>query len=245
MNVYCGDDYDQISRIAATIISDQIIEKPDSLLGLATGSSPIGAYKELVNAYKKGDLDFSHIHTVNLDEYKGIDKKNKNSYSYFMNRELFKHVNINTENTYIPDGTVLNEEKACNDYDEILQKAGTIDLQILGIGNDGHIGFNEPDTLFHKTTHCVQLSAETRRANARFFNDSIELVPEKAYTMGIQSIMNARKIILIVSGRGKAKIIKESFQGPVTSQVPASILQLHPNTILIGDSAALSEVEDK
>lgn len=240
MKFYCGEDYKAMSRIAANIISAQIIMKPDCVLGLATGSSPEGTYAQLVEWYKKGDLDFSQVTSVNLDEYKGLSGDNDQSYRYFMNSHLFDHVNIDKSRTFVPNGLEPDSEKACREYDEVVAATGGVDLQLLGIGHNGHIGFNEPGSAFGKETHCVKLSESTISANARFF-DSADDVPKEAYTMGIKSIMQAKKIVVIVSGESKAEIVKRAFLGPITPEVPASVLQLHNDVILVGDEAALSE----
>lgn len=241
MRIIRAKDYEDMSRKAANIISSVMTLKPDCVLGLATGSSPVGTYKHLIRRYENGDLDFSRVTSVNLDEYKGLDRENSQSYYYFMRENLFSHVNIRMENTYIPDGTEADSEKACSAYNEILHNVGSVDLQLLGIGHDGHIGFNEPADTFAKETHCVDLTDMTIEANARFFASRDE-VPTQAYTMGIQTIMSARKVLMVASGADKAKIIREAFFGPVTPQVPASILQFHPDFILVADEAALSEV---
>jgi len=241
MRIIRAKDYEDMSRKAANIISSVMTLKPDCVLGLATGSSPVGTYKHLIRRYENGDLDFSRVTSVNLDEYKGLDRENSQSYYYFMRENLFSHVNIRMENTYIPDGTEADSEKACSADNEILHKVGSVDLQLLGIGHDGHIGFNEPADTFAKETHCVDLTDMTIEANARFFASRDE-VPTQAYTMGIQTIMSARKVLMVASGADKAKIIREAFFGPVTPKVPASILQFHPNFILVADEAALSEV---
>ncbi len=233
MRVYCAKDYDHASRIAANIISAQVIMKPDCVLGLATGSTPIGTYEELIRRYEQGDLDFSKVHSINLDEYKGLSPENDQSYRYFMNTHLFDKINIDKKNTYVPDGLEPDKEKACRDYEEIIRVHGGVDLQVLGLGHNGHIGFNEPGSVFEKETHCVTLSDTTREANARFFS-SMDEVPTEAYTMGIGSIMQAKKIIVIVTGEGKREIVKKAFQGPITPEVQASVLQLHK------DEAALA-----
>ena len=237
MRVYCAKDYDAASTIAANIIAAQILLKPDSVLGLATGSTPVGAYRKLIEKYQNGELDFSRIKSINLDEYKGLTAENENSYRYFMNEQLFNHININPANTHVPDG-LKDSESACKEYDGIIEASGGIDLQLLGLGHNGHIGFNEPDTEFTKTTHCVDLSQSTIDANARFFV-SAEEVPKKAYTMGIQSIMQAKKIVVMACGKDKHDIVKKAFYGPIVPSVPASVLQLHKDVILIGDEACL------
>lgn len=232
-------DYNEMSRKAANIISAQVIMKPDCVLGLATGSSPLGIYAQLIDWYKKGDLDFSQTKTVNLDEYRGLSHDNDQSYYYFMNENFFKHININPANTHVPDGTEPDAAKACARHEAVIQELGGIDLQLLGLGLNGHIGFNEPGSAFEKETHCVDLTKSTIQANSRFFK-KMEDVPTQAYTMGIKSIMMAKKILIVVSGEAKADIVKDSFFGPVVPQVPASILQMHPDVTLIADAAALS-----
>lgn len=239
MQIIKATDYDKMSRMAANIIAAQVLMKPDCVLGLATGSTPIGTYKELVAKYEAGELDFGDVMSVNLDEYKGLSPENDQSYRYFMNHNLFHYVNINPERTFVPNGLEADPDKACEAYNEIIRSVGGIDLQLLGLGHNGHIGFNEPSDVFEKDTHCVDLTQSTIDANARFFA-SIEEVPKQAYTMGIRTIMQAKKIVVVVSGEDKAKIVKEAFFGPVTPQVPASILQLHPDVVLVGDEAALS-----
>lgn len=239
MRVIKAKDYDDMSRKATNVISAQVIMKPDCVLGLATGSTPIGTYKQLVEWYEKGDLDFSEVTTVNLDEYKGITKDNDQSYYYFMNDNLFSKVNVRKDFTFLPDGTEPDGKKACEDYEKIVAKVGGQDLQLLGLGHNGHIGFNEPCDTFIKETHCVDLTESTIKANQRFFA-SYDDVPKQAYTMGIGTIMQAKKILVVVSGADKAPILKEVINGPVTPQVPASILQLHPDVTIVADEAALS-----
>ncbi|MFQ9115291.1 glucosamine-6-phosphate deaminase [uncultured Eubacterium sp.] len=241
MKIYMGEDYKGMSRKAANIISAQIILKPDCVLGLATGSTPIGTYDQLVNWYEKGDLDFSKVVTINLDEYKGLSGDNDQSYRYFMNKHLFDRINIYKENTYVPNGLEADSKKACQEYNDIITKCGGIDMQLLGLGHNGHIGFNEPGGAFEKETHCVNLTKSTIEANKRFFEKE-EDVPRQAYTMGIKSIMQAKKILVVVSGEDKADIVKEAFTGPVTPEVPASVLQLHNDVTLVGDRAALSKM---
>lgn len=240
MRIYKAKNYDDMSRKAANIISAQIIMKPDCVLGLATGSTPLGAYRQLVEWHEKGDLDFSEVITVNLDEYKGLTRDNPQSYYYFMNENLFGKVNIDKNRTYLPDGTEPDSNTACQKYNEILKAVRAPDLQLLGLGHNGHIGFNEPGESFSTETHCITLSEQTIKANTRFFATEEE-VPRQAYTMGIKTIMSANKILLIVSGESKADIVKEAFFGPITPHVPASILQLHPNVFLVADEAALSK----
>ena len=238
MNIIKAEDYNKMSRMAANFIAAQVTLKPDCVLGLATGSTPIGAYENLIKRYEAGDLDFSAVHSINLDEYRGLTPSNDQSYRYFMNTHLFDHVNIDKKNTFVPDGLEEDKEKACQEYDEIIRSHGGIDLQLLGLGHNGHIGFNEPGDSFAKTTHCVTLAESTVAANARFFASASE-VPKEAYTMGIQSIMQAKKILVMVCGKDKKKIVQKAFYGSITPQVPASVLQLHPDVILVGDEAAL------
>ena len=240
MKIIKAKDYQDMSRKAANIISAQIIMKPDCVLGLATGSTPIGTYKQLIEWYDKGDLDFGDVTTVNLDEYKGLPRENDQSYYYFMHNNLFDYVNINPERTHLPNGMEPDSEKECSRYEALIQSLGGVDLQLLGLGHNGHIGFNEPDSSFARTTHCVDLTESTIEANKRFFA-SADDVPRQAYTMGIGTIMRAKKILLIVSGEAKAEILARAFFGPVTPEVPASILQFHSDVVLVADSAALSK----
>ena len=240
MKIIRAKDYQDMSRKAANIISAQVIMKPNCVLGLATGGTPVGTYAQLVDWYNKGDLDFSEVTTVNLDEYRGLPKEHPQSYWYFMNENLFSKVNIDPAKTNLPDGTNLDTAAECARYNGIIHKLGGIDLQLLGIGHDGHIGFNEPGEAFELETHCVDLTAETIEANKRFFDGNVDLVPKQAYTMGIKTIMQARKVLMVANGKGKAEIIKKAFFGPVTPEVPASILQMHPDFTLVGDEEALS-----
>ena len=239
MRIICAKDYKEMSEMAADIIGAQVLLKPDAVLGLATGSTPIGTYEELVRRYEAGRLDFSKIKTVNLDEYRGLTRDNDQSYYYFMHSHLFDHININKNNTKVPDGMEPDALKAGQDYENIIKNYGGIDLQLLGLGNNGHIGFNEPGDEFIDKTHVVDLTESTIEANKRFFS-SIDDVPKQAYTMGIGSIMRAKRVLMVVNGKGKAEIVKEAFFGPITPKVPASILQLHNDFILIGDVEALS-----
>lgn len=242
MNIIRAKDYQDMSRKAANIISAQIIMKPDCVLGLATGSSPVGTYKQLIEWYNKGDLDFSKVTSINLDEYKGLSPENDQSYRYFMNYNLFNHVNIDKSRTFVPDGLESDSQKACDAYNEIIRQQGGIDLQLLGLGHNGHIGFNEPGAAFEKETHCVDLTESTIEANKRFFASEDD-VPRQAYTMGIKNIMQAKKILVVVSGEDKADILKEVLYGAITPQVPASILQLHNDVTIVADEAALSKIK--
>lgn len=241
MQIYRAKDYEDMSKKAANIIASQVVLKPDCVLGLATGSTPIGAYKNLVEKYEQGDLDFSQVTTVNLDEYKGLPRENDQSYYYFMHDNLFDHVNVKPENTHLPDGTKEDANEECARYEELIRSLGGQELQLLGLGHNGHIGFNEPDAVFEKTTHCVDLQESTIEANKRFFA-SADDVPKQAYTMGIGTIMQAKKILVVVSGEDKADTVAKAFFGPVTPEVPASILQFHKDVILVADEAALSKV---
>ena len=213
MKIIRANDYADMSRKAANILSAQIILKPDCVLGLATGGTPVGAYQQLVEWYNKGDLDFSGVTTVNLDEYRGLPKDHPESYWSFMHRNLFDHVNIDPAH---------------------------IHLQLLGLGPNGHIGFNEPGKAFELETHCVDLTEATIEANKRFFDGNEDLVPRQAYTMGIKTIMQARKVLVVANGLAKAKAVKAVVSGPVTPECPGSILQLHPDCTLVADEEALS-----
>ena len=239
MIIYAGKDYNDVSRKAANIMSAQIIMKPDAVLGLATGSTPVGMYRQLIEWYKKGDLDFAKVTSVNLDEYKGLSGDNDQSYRYFMNTNLFDHVNIDKTKTYVPNGLEEDSEKACADYNAIIRSVGGVDMQLLGIGGNGHIGFNEPSDSFAQVTHCVDLTQSTIDANKRFFASEAD-VPRQAYTMGIGTILQAKKILLVASGEDKAEAVKNTLFGPITPYVPASILQIHPDVTIVADEAALS-----
>lgn len=241
MRLIRAKDYNDVSRKTANIIAAQIYLKPDCVLGLATGSSPVGTYKELIAKYEAGDLDFSKVRTVNLDEYVGLTKDHDQSYAYFMRSNLFDHVNIDQNNCNIPNGMNPDAEAECARYDAVIDAFGGADLQLLGLGPNGHIGFNEPDDHFTKGTHKVALTDATIQANKRFFEKE-EDVPRFAYTMGICDIMHAERVVMVVSGESKAEIVREAFFGPVTPQVPASILQLHKDFTLVADEAALSKI---
>ncbi len=232
MNFLTVESYQELSEKAARMIAEQVISNPQSILGLATGSSPVGTYNYLADMHKNGELDFSRVTSVNLDEYVGLSGDNPQSYRYFMNENLFSKVNIGMENTYVPNGCAEDLLKEGTAYDDLIAKLGGIDLQLLGIGLDGHIGFNEPDDVFTKETHVVNLDPSTIEANARFFA-SVDEVPKKAITMGMGSIMQAKKILLIASGENKKEILHKAFYGPITPKVPASVLQLHPDVTVI------------
>lgn len=232
MRIIHTENYEQLSRQTANLIAAQVILKPNAVLGLATGSTPIGAYAELIKMYENGDVNFKDVTTVNLDEYCGLTPDNDQSYRYFMNKHLFSKVNVNPEKTNVPSGIAADPEAECVRYDKLIEDLGGIDLQLLGIGHNGHIGFNEPDNKYTKETHIVKLGESTIEANSRFFA-SYDDVPKQAITMGIKSIMNAKKVLLIASGKDKQEIVKKAFYGPVTPEVPASILQLHPDLTVI------------
>ncbi len=235
------NDYAAMSRKAANIIASQVILKPDSVLGLATGSTPIGTYDELVRMVNAGDLDLSGVHTANLDEYVGLTHDHDQSYHYFMNQHLFSRVGLDLSRTNVPDGVSADPAAECARYDKLIKDLGGVDLQLLGLGHNGHIGFNEPQDDFPKGTHLVDLTESTINANSRLFEKK-EDVPRQALTMGIGTIMAARKILVVVNGAGKAAIVKEAFCGPVTPKVPASILQFHPDVTIVGDAEAFSQL---
>ena len=240
MKIIKAADYDDMSRKAANIIFSEVSLFPKCVLGLATGSTPLGTYKGLIAKYRKGDIDFSNVKSVNLDEYCGLKPDNPQSYHYYMQENFFKHINIKPENVHVPDGFAKGE--GCRKYDEMIASFGGIDLQLLGLGKTGHIGFNEPDCSFSKYTHRVALKEQTIKDNARFFSNMDE-VPKFAVTMGLMSIMQAKRVLMVVNGSGKAEILKKAICGPITPQVPASILQLHPAFTLVADKEALSAIK--
>ncbi|MFI3115914.1 MAG: glucosamine-6-phosphate deaminase [Clostridia bacterium] len=241
MKIILAKNYEDLSKKSAEIIVSQVKEKENSVLGLATGSTPIGMYKEIVKMHKNGQVSFGKVSTVNLDEYRGVDKENNQSYYYYMKEQIFKFIDINTKNTYIPNGMNENSDQECENYEKIIENLGGIDLQILGIGHNGHIGFNEPAEEFSEKTYCVELDERTIQANARFF-DSIEDVPKEAYTMGIGTIMSSKKILLLVSGQSKADILYETVLGKTTPKIPSTILHEHENVTIIADEDALSKI---
>jgi glucosamine-6-phosphate deaminase len=239
MKLIEAKDYQDMSRKAADIIIDQVKKKPNSVLGLATGGTMIGTYAALVDDYKQNGTSYQQVNTVNLDEYIGLAPEHPNSYHYYMNDHLFNHIDIPKSQTYLPNGLAKDIEAECQRYENLLEQISGIDLQLLGIGQNGHIGFNEPGTSFESTTHVVELALSTRQANSRFFN-RFEEVPTHAITMGIATIMKSKKILLLASGKKKAHIISQLFAGKVTTEIPASILNTHPNVIVIADQEALS-----
>ncbi|MDR2660086.1 MAG: glucosamine-6-phosphate deaminase [Spirochaetaceae bacterium] len=244
LRIYKGADYNDMSRKAAAVIQAQLTVKPESVLGLATGSSPVGLYDVLAKMYKDGEVDFSCAKTVNLDEYLGLSPDNDQSYRYFMQKNLFSRVNIDIANTYVPNGLAADPDEECARYDDIIEKLGGVDLQLIGIGVNGHIGFNEPADSFPVKTHVEALAEKTINVNKRFFK-SVDDVPRKAFTMGIGAIMSAPVVLLIASGKEKAQALKEAFFGPVTPHFPASVLQFHRNVILAADKEALSLFPDR
>lgn len=242
MRLIVTDDYSNMSRKAAGLIASQVILKPNSVLGLATGSTPIGIYEQLSAWHQSGELDFSQITTVNLDEYCGLAPDNEQSYHYFMTEHLFSKVNLPKGRQFLPDGMNLDADRECERYQNLIGLLGGIDIQLLGLGHNGHIGFNEPSDSFVKDVHQVELTEKTIEANKRFF-DSMEDVPRKAYTMGIGTIFQAKKILLVVSGAEKAGILRQVMCGPICPQVPGSILQLHPDVTVVADQEAAGELE--
>lgn len=237
MRVVVVENYEEMSKKAAAIICSQVILKPNSVLGLATGDTPLGMYKELVEAFNKKEVDFSEVKSFNLDEYYDISKESEQSYHYFMDHNLFKYINIKKENTHIPDGNTKNIDAECRNYDEQIKRTGGIDIQVLGIGKNGHIGFNEPDVNFEAETHLVKLNQSTIDANSRFFGSKDE-VPTQAISMGMKTIMESKKIILLANGEAKADAIHKTLRGKISPEVPASILQIHPDVTIIIDKEA-------
>lgn len=238
MQVIRVRDYEEMSEKAAAYIASYVILEPQTVLGLATGSTPIGTYQRLIKRYKAGELDFSQVQAFNLDEYKGLDQNDPQSYHYFMRTNLFDSINIDPAHTHIPAGICEDADRACAEYDEAVAEAGYVDLQLLGIGNNGHIGFNEPADHFTEGTHCVDLTESTIEANSRLF-ERIEDVPRQAFSMGIGTIMTARDILILASGRAKAEAVRAMLHGPITPQCPASVLRLHPHCVVIADEEAL------
>lgn len=242
MKIIVAGTYEEMSRTAADIISSQLKDNPSCVLGLATGSTPIGLYADLVRDYNDGKISFAKATTFNLDEYRGLAPDHIQSYRYFMQDNLFDHVDVVSSRTHVPDGANPDADAACAAYEAAIKQAGGVDLQLLGLGHNGHIGFNEPCGNFPVDTHVVELTQSTIEANSRLF-DSIDEVPREAYTMGIGTIMRARKVLVVANGQGKAQIVRDAFQGPVTPQVPASVLQLHPDVTVVVDAEAGSLLE--
>lgn len=242
MRVILCDNYDEVSKAATKLVESQINLKPNCVLGLATGSTPVGMYKRLIEKCKNGELDFSEVTTFNLDEYYPISRDNDQSYYYFMNENLFGEININKENIHIPNGEAKDVESECEEYEKMIEEAGGIDLQILGIGQNGHIGFNEPDDNLNSKTHVTELTESTIKANSRFF-DSIDDVPTKALTMGIATILKSKKIILMACGKEKSDAIAELLTDDIKTENPATMLKVHPDVVLICDKEAYSKVK--
>ncbi|SHJ51165.1 glucosamine-6-phosphate deaminase [Clostridium amylolyticum] len=237
MKIIIVKDYDEMSKVGADLIAEVINKKPEAILGLATGSSPEGLYSELIKKNKNNEIDFSNITTVNLDEYVGLSGEHPQSYRCFMNDKLFNHINIDKERTFVPNGLAKDIEEECNNYDKKIEELGGIDIQLLGIGNNGHIAFNEPAKELSYGTHLTGLTESTIKANSRFFA-SMDEVPKTALTMGIGSIMRAKKIVLIASGESKGEAIAQLVSGKITTEVPATMLQVHPDVTLVVDEAA-------
>lgn len=241
MRVIVTKDYDEMSLKAAEIMRAQVQLKPDSVLGLATGSTPLGLYANLVKWNKEGSLDFSKVKSVNLDEYVGLDANHDQSYVYFMNENLFSKVNIDKKNTHLPNGMAKDTDKECKEYDELVKSLGGQDIQLLGIGHNGHIGFNEPADSFANGTYCVKLTESTINANARFFASKDD-VPKYALSMGCGVIMGAKKVLLVAAGEDKSQAIFDMVKGPISPKCPASILQMHPDVVVVVDEAAASKL---
>lgn len=240
MNVIVCENYDEMSKEAAKIIKQQLISKPDSVTGFATGSTPVGTYRCLIDMYNKGEVDFSKITSFNLDEYYPISKTDPQSYHYFMNVNFFDHVNIDKTRVNIPDGEALDVEHECARYEEKIAAAGGIDLQILGIGRNGHVGFNEPDANLNTKTHKTALTEDTKDANSRFFESG--KVIEHALTMGISTILSSKKIIILANGKSKHSAISELLSDKITTNNPSTILKVHPDVTLICDRDAYSDM---
>lgn len=241
MEVIIKNSYEEVSAAAAQYLLNTVKNKPTAVLGLPTGSSPIGMYKIVVDEYKNNKVSFENVTTFNLDEYMGLDRNNDQSYYYFMNENLYSHVNLKPENINIPDGTAKDINQESVRYENKLKAEGPMDIMFLGIGNNGHIGFNEPGDYFEPFTHQVELTQDTIEANARFF-EKTEDVPTKAVTMGVKSISSAKKIVLIATGAAKADAIAKTVKGKITPQVPASILQMHDDVTIIIDKEAASKL---
>ncbi|ATO27460.1 glucosamine-6-phosphate deaminase [Bacillus atrophaeus] len=239
MNIFECDYYEDLSKKAADIIAETVRQKPDAVLGLATGGTPEGVYRELVRLHKTEGLSFKNITTINLDEYAGISSEDPNSYHHYMNTHLFQHIDSEKTRHFLPDGKAEDVEAECERYDRLIDSLGGADIQLLGIGQNGHIGFNEPGTSFKSRTHSVELDEQTRQANARYF-PSIDDVPKKAITMGIETILSSKRIVLIASGKSKAAAVKTLLDGKISEECPASALHLHPHVSVLIDKEAAS-----
>ncbi len=244
MRVFIVKDYEELSVQAAQIVAGQIYVKPNSVLGLATGSTPLFMYHHLIRIYKEYGLDFSEVTTFNLDEYVGLPEADKNSYHYYMDDNFFRHVNLDQKKIHLPDGMAASVDAECLAYEKAIQDCGGIDLQVLGIGQNGHIGFNEPDEKFEAYTHEVKLKQDTIEANARFFADISE-VPTRAISMGIKTIMQAKKVVLLANGSNKAEAVYRAVCEGITPEIPASILQLHQDVIVIIEEGAAQYLKDR
>lgn len=242
MKIITKEDYLEMSKEAANMVKNAITEKPDLVLGLITGSTPLGFYKELIRMHREDNLDFSKVTVFNLDEYLGLPSHNEQSYCHFMKENLIKHINIKEENFFIPDGEAENPEESCSNYEQKIDDCGGVDLQFLGIGTDGHIGFNEPGTSFSSRTHIAELAEPTIKDNSRFFKDESE-VPRYAITVGIGTILDSKKVVLLASGDNKSEVCKKFIEGPITPDVPASALQKHGDVTVILDKQASSKLK--
>lgn len=241
MKIIKTKNYDEMSLEAAKIFRDELKKNSNSVFGLATGSTPIGLYKNLIDWCKKGELDFSKVKTVNLDEYVGLPATHDQSYRYFMNDNLFDHINIDKNNTNVPNGMASDMEAECKRYDDLIEKVGPIDIQLLGLGQNGHIGFNEPGDAFSYGTNVVTLTENTREANKRFFK-SIDEVPKKAITMGLYNILSAKKVVMVANGKAKADAVYAMVEGPISPKCPASVLRYHRDFVLVVDEEAGSKI---
>ncbi|MFC1562942.1 glucosamine-6-phosphate deaminase [candidate division KSB1 bacterium] len=244
MEVIIRENYEEISKYAASVIADQIRRKPDSVIGLATGSTPLGTYKELINLYKNGEIDFSKVTSFNLDEYVNLQPDHSQSYYYFMKKNLFDHINIKPENYFLPDGMAKDIPQSCSEYEKNIKEHGGIDIQILGIGSNGHIAFNEPGSSLGSRTRIKTLNESTIKDNSRFF-ENIDEVPRYAITMGIGTIMESHAIILLASGENKAEAIAKTIEGPITAMVPATIVQLHQKATIVIEKETASKLKGK
>jgi glucosamine-6-phosphate deaminase len=242
MNIINVKDYQEMSERAGKLLIDKVNKKEKAVLSLATGSTPEGMYAYIIEKYKEGTVSFADVQTFNLDEYVGLDKNDSNSYTYYMKNLLFNHIDLHHENAHLPNGAAKDLKEECQAYEQKMEQAGKVDIQVLGIGLNGHIGFNEPGTSFESKTHIVDLDESTRQANARFFK-SLDNVPTQAITMGIETIMNSKEILMLISGEKKAETVAKLLEGKVTETFPASVLHRHPNATIIVDQAAYSKVK--
>lgn len=241
MKLIVAKNYEEMSKLAAEFMAEEVKKKPEIILGLATGGTPVGMYKELIRMCDNKEVDFSKATTVNLDEYIGLSGEHNQSYRYFMNSNLFNHINIDKARTFVPNGQASDVEAECKSYDARIRELGGIDLQLLGLGSNGHVAFNEPDAFLTVGSHETKLTQSTIEANARFF-DSMDEVPKTAITMGLGGIMQAKKILVIANGEGKADVVEKLMNGKITTEVPASMLQMHRDVTIIVDEAAASKL---